>query len=371
MEIIRNEIREEDNFLNKKFILFKGINLKDKYNFYEYLSVMIDWWISISESLQSVLEKIDSPYFKEKVNELILYISSWDSFSKSMKKIPQIFEDWEIAVIEAWETSWNLVGALIRLSETLKKTYELKNKIKWALTYPIIIFLFLLLAIIVVLTYVIPNIIPLFENSDTMLPIATRALITTSDFVCNNFAMIFLSLATAFVFFIWYKNMKKWRKQLDQFYLNIPLIWKVYRNYILSNIASTLWNLTGAWINYIKTIKLTWKVTNNLVYEDLFNKISINISGWRKLVDSILDVDPEKQYFPSDFIQMLSVWEKTASLEKISEKISNQYDKEVTYSLANLTKWIEPLAILIAWIFVLWFAFAIFWAILKVTEVVG
>jgi type II secretory pathway component PulF len=68
---------------------------------------------------------------------------------------------------------------------------------------------------------------------------------------------------------------------------------------------------------------------------------------------------------------MLSVWEKTANLESISKKISIQYEKEVDYSLARLTKWIEPLAILIAWIFVCWFAFAIFWAILKVTDTVG
>jgi type IV pilus assembly protein PilC len=60
------------------------------------------------------------------------------------------------------------------------------------------------------------------------------------------------------------------------------------------------------------------------------------------------DIDPLKIYFPADFTQMLSVGEKTASLEKISKKLNNQYEKEVEYSLAALTKWIEPLAILLA-----------------------
>ena len=83
------------------------------------------------------------------------------------------------------------------------------------------------------------------------------------------------------------------------------------------------------------------------------------------------EVDPNCIYFPASFLQMLSVWERTASLEKINKKISIGYEKEVDYSLANLSKWIEPVAILIAWVFVLWFAFAIFWAILKVTQVVG
>jgi len=355
----------------KKIIFSKKVKIKDKFNFYEYLSVMLDWWISISESLESASDKVDSLYFKEKIKELIIYISSWDSFSKWMKKIPQIFDNWEISVIEAWETSWNLVDSLSKLSESLKKTYELRNKIKSALTYPLIILIFLFIALIVVLTFVIPAIKPLFENSDIELPWATKALIYTSDLISNNLWVLFLILATLYVLFIWYKNTKSWQRQIESFILWFPLIWKVYKNYILSNAALTLWNLTWAWINVVKTLTLVWKVTNNSIYEDLFDKISSKVSLWNKLIDSMKEVDPEKEYFPSDFTQMLSVWERTASIDDISKKISIQYDKEVSYSLSNLTKWIEPIAILVSWIFVLWFAFAIFWAILKITEVVS
>jgi type IV pilus assembly protein PilC len=173
------------------------------------------------------------------------------------------------------------------------------------------------------------------------------------------------------VLFIWYKNTNNWKRQIDMFLLWLPLIWKVYRNYILSNIASTLWSLVWSWISVFKTLSLVWKSVNNSVYQDLFDEVIVRVWRWEKIVDSLREVDLEKIYFPADFTQMLSVWEKTATLEKISKKIYNQYEKEVSYSLANLTKWIEPLAILLAWIFVVWFAFAIFWAILKVTETVS
>lgn len=361
----------DNNVLDKQFIFSKNISIVDKYNFYEYLSVMLDGWVSISESLESVIEKISSPYFKQKIKELMTYISSWDSFSKSMKKLPHIFESSEISIIEAWETTWALVESLAKISEDLKKIYELKNKVKWALIYPMIIFIFLFLAIIVVLTYVIPAIKPLFDNSEVELPYATKALIFTSDFIINNFLLIILALFSLFVLFIWYKNTNNWKRQIDMFLLWLPLIWKVYRNYILSNIASTLWSLVWSWISVFKTLSLVWKSVNNSVYQDLFDEVIVRVWRWEKIVDSLREVDLEKIYFPADFTQMLSVWEKTATLEKISKKIYNQYEKEVSYSLANLTKWIEPLAILLAWIFVVWFAFAIFWAILKVTETVS
>jgi len=362
--------KKEKNILDKKFILSKKISIIDKYNFYEYLSIMLDWGVSISESLESVLEKVTSEYFKLKILELVTYISSWDSFSKSMKKIPQVFDTSEISIIEAWETSWNLVESLAKLSEDLKKIHELKSKIKSALTYPLIIFLFLFLAIIVVLTYVIPAIKPLFDTSWVSLPLATKALLFTSDFVSWNFIIIILMLLTIFVLFIWYKNTKSWREQLEKFIFWLPLIGKVYKNYILAHVAWSLWSLIWSWINVVKALSLVWKVSNSLIYDELFEEVIIRIWKWWKIVESMRDVDPEKKYFPGDFIQMLSVWEKTASLETISKKINSQYEKEVHYSLANLTKWIEPLAIFVAWLFVVWFAFAIFWAILKVTQTV-
>lgn len=100
-------------------------------------------------------------------------------------------------------------------------------------------------------------------------------------------------------------------------------------------------------------------------------EVTEKVSGGKKIVESISEVDPVNNFFPLDFLQMLSVGEKTASLETVSKKLTEQYTREVKYSLANLTKWIEPLAILVAGVFVLWFAFAIFGAILKVTQAVG
>lgn len=89
----------------------------------------------------------------------------------------------------------------------------------------------------------------------------------------------------------------------------------------------------------------------------------------KKLVESIMEVDVNNDYFPADFCNYY-LFEKTASISKVTKKLNEQYTREVNYSLTNLTKWIEPLAILVAWIFVLWFAYAIFWSILKLTDTI-
>ena len=363
------ENKEVKNTLKKEIIFTKKIWTVDKYNFFEYISVMIDWWVWISESLWSVSSKITSLYFKQKILELQTYISSWDSFSKAMKKMPSVFSDSEVAMIEAWEAIWQLSQSFMKLSNDLKDIHELKNKIKWALTYPLVIFIFLILALIIVLVYVIPSMIPLFADAGMQLPIATRALIWTSDFVINNFWLIWLIIATIVILTISYYNTKSWRENIELFIFNFPWIWEIYRNYVLANIASSLWSLVWSWIWIIKALTLTWKATNSIVYENIFEEVIERVSRWEWIVKSIEEVDKEHIFFPSDYTQMLYVWEKTANIESISKKIWIQYKKEVDYSLARLTKWIEPIAILIAWVFVCWFAFAIFWWIQQMTDI--
>ncbi len=353
------------------FLWSKRVSLVDKYNFYEYLSVMLDSWVGLSSALEWVSEKIENPYFRLKIWELLTFIMSGDPFSKAMKKVPQIFPAGEVSIIESAEQTWKLAETLERLSEDLKALHNLKNKIKWALNYPMIIFIFLFVAVSVVLIYVIPNIAPLFEDAGIELPFATQALLATSNFFIHNFLLLIFFIACVVVFFIGYKSTESGRASIDSLLLKLPLVWKVYRNYILADIAGNISSLiwSGVWV--IKTLTLVGKSTNNAVYQALFTKIIAKVSSGEKIVASMEFLDLERHYFPNDFLQMLAVGEKSAKLEQVSTKINKQYNRELDYSLSRLTKWIEPLAILIAGLFVVWFAMAIFWAILKVTTSVG
>ncbi len=352
---------------NQDFLLFKKISDLDKYNFYEYLSVMLDSWVWVIEALESVQDKIENVYFKHRINQLLVFINSWDPLSKAMKKDPDTFWVHEVSIIEAWETTWTLDKALADLASNIKNIYELKKKIKSSLTYPAIIFLFLFVAVAIILMYVIPNLQPLFSGFWVELPFATRALIATSDFFINNILLIIFFLLSIFIWLLIYKNTESWKENIDNFILNTPLIGDVYKNYILSNVSLTMWNLVWAWVPTIKMLKLVWKSSWSYVYNELFLLIAKKVEAWEKIVDSMSEIDVDKFYFPTSFIQLMSVWERTANLEVISFKIHNQYKREVEYSLLNLTKWIEPIAVLFASIFVLWFAFAIFWAIMKLT----
>ena len=371
MKMPSMENNNTSDVMQKEFYFFKQVSLIDKFNFYEYLSIMVDWGVTITSALDSVGKKMKNLYFKEKIGELLLFISSGDSLNKAMKKLPDVFTPSEYSIIEAGEKSGTLVNTLSSLALEFKKLHELRQTIKASLTYPLIIIVFLVIAVLVVMTYVIPAIIPLIEDAWVEKPFATVALIATSNFISGNiFLLVFTALA-GFVFLKFFQASESGKKFFDNLLIKLPLVGDVYRNYLIASSSSILWVLMNAWIPIVKSIILVWKASNNVVYENLFNEVSVEVGSGKKIVESMLIVDERNEFFPSDFLQLLSVGEKTASIDKVCKKINEQYTREVNYSLANLTKWIEPIAILIAWVFVLWFAFAIFGAILKVTQTVG
>ncbi|MBP8017192.1 type II secretion system F family protein [Candidatus Gracilibacteria bacterium] len=347
------------------------ITTKDRALFYEHLSNLVDGGVTVTKAVRSFLEKTKNPKLASEVNNLLIFIDSGDSFSIAMKKMPFVFDKKELALIEAGESSGTIQRSFATLAKQLREQDELKTKVKGALTYPLIIMLFLLIAVIVIMAYVIPKIRPLFELSGTELPFATQTLIYVSDFMTNHFLAIIFVFAILIVSFKIYIKTETGRTFLDKFYLEIPLLGTVYRNYIISQISSNLGVLIGAGIPIIKTLYLSGESSNNAIYIEAINIVAKKVESGKKITVSIEEVDPEHKYFLSDFVQLISAGEKTSSMNKVCEKISAQYTREVDSSLSVLIKWIEPIAIFIAGIFVLWFAFAIFSAVLKITETVG
>ncbi|MCK9272336.1 type II secretion system F family protein [Candidatus Gracilibacteria bacterium] len=347
------------------------ITTKGKALLYEHLANLIDGGVTVVDALYSFLEKTNNPKLYKEIQNLLLFIESGDSFSISMKKLPYTFDKKEIAIVEAGESSGTMQRSFSSLARQLHQQEDLKAKVKGALTYPIIILVFLIFALFVIMIYVIPKLRPLFETTGVELPFSTRTLIYTSEFFSNNIVAIIFVIFIGFLALKIYRKSYSGKRVFDDLFLNLPLIGDVYRNYIISQISSNLGLLIGAGIPIIKTLKLTGESSNNAIYIEAMEMIANSVASGNKITQSIENIDPRHKYFTNDFIQMISAGEKTSTINKVCDKISTQYTREVDNSIGILVKWIEPLAIAIAGTFVLWFAFSIFAAVIKITELVG
>ncbi len=347
------------------------ITAKDRGFLYMHLANLIEGGVTAISALRSFLEKTDNPRLYQAVEDLRFFVESGDAFSIGMKKLPLVFPRAEIAIVEAGEQSGTMQRSFIRLAEELRAQEELKSVVRGALAYPSIIIVFLVGAVLVIMTYVIPNLMPLFEETDVDLPASTRSLVATSEFVTSYFWAIILAFLAMGLIARSVLSTRGGRETFEEFLMDMPLLGPVYKYYCIVRITSSLGLLFGAGISVLKALKLAGEAAGNVAYDRVMSDIADRVAAGKKLAPSFEEADPECRYFTRDFLQMLAAGEQTSTVDRVSETISAQYRREVENSLSVLTKFIEPAALLIAGAFVLWFALAIFSAVVKITETVG
>ncbi len=347
------------------------INPADKILFYSHLANLVDGGVSIMQALHSFLDKTDNPKMYAEIRNLIFFIDSGNAFHVAMKKLPLVFDRREVAVVEAGEASGTIHKSFMNLAEEMRVQEDLKRKVTGSLTYPAIIIFFLVGAILVIMTFVIPKLKPLFADAGMDLPLITRTLIATSDFISGHFIALAVGIVALIALLRIYLQSESGRRVFDGWYLSIPVVGAVYKNYSIVRVASSLGLLLSAGIPIIRTITLTSEGVNNLLYQRALEDVSRRVSMGHKLTKSFEDSDPDYELFTRDFIQMMGAGEQTSTVHTVCMKVADQYKREVERSLDILIKFVEPLAILFAGLFVLWFAFGIFSAVIQLTQTVS
>lgn len=347
-------------------LLIPKIRIKDKAQFYENIANLLDGWVTLMAALSGYKDRTDHLGLKSELDTLLAFVEWGDAVSIAMRKLPNLFREGEVAIIESGEQTGNLHDSFMALAKDLRDQEELRNKVKWALTYPFVIFLFLIIAIVIVMAYVIPQIIPIIADSAGELPLSTKSLIFVSDFIKEHIVLILIFLAGVALIWKWYTSTELGKYRLDKHKFSFPVVGEVYRNYITVRVMTTLSLLIGSGVVILKTLRLTGASAGNLVVQRYFLEIADQVARGKKIHESMKEVDPEGTIFTSNILQMIESGERTSTLDTVASKLSTQYRREVDTSLAIMVKFIEPIALLVAGVFVLWFAIAIFSAIMQV-----
>lgn len=346
----------------------RKISLRERALFYEHIASLLEGGVTLMSAIRTFIEKTGSIRFRTELMQVMVFIQSGDSFSTAMKKLPRTFDRRESAIVEAGEQTGGMQKSLGALSEELRMNEELISKVKSALTYPLIVFIFLLIALCAVMVYVIPQMLPLFSSLNADLPFSTQSLVSTSDFLRQKYGYILLLFFTIFVVFRLWISTDDGRLAWDKMLLRSPVIGRLTRDYLVVRTASTLGLLISAGIPILRTFELAGEAVGNTAFKRVIDTARTKIQSGEKITTSLEDSDPEKFFFPPDVIQMIGAGEQTSTLNVICVKIATRYRREVDYSIANLVKFVEPAALLIAAIFVAWFAIGIFAAIIEITQ---
>lgn len=330
--------------LQFKFPIFNRSSSKDRILFTREFAVMMRAGLPILDALRALEDQTSNNNFKKTINELSKEIEGGTSLSEAFSHFPAMFPPIFVSVTRVGEKSGRLEEVLDRLATQLEKDNELLSKISGAMIYPIFVLSALVIVVIVIMIYIIPQLKGLFDDANIALPLITRLLLGVSSFMQRYIGwLIFMTIFVVGLIKYLAHQSPELRYRFERLRMKIPVFGKLYKQMLMARFTHTLATLLNAGLPMQESIKTTAKVLNSPTYNLALNQVGREIESGQALSKSILKNDN----FPTMIGHMIAIGEKSGEIDKILETVAGFFDKEVEALTRNLSALLEPMLMIL------------------------
>ncbi len=343
-------------FYAKKIRFFGRASKKDLVLFARQIAVMFRSRVPLIEALETLANQVKKTDFKEKILKIKEEVEGGIAFSVALSRHPNLFSVLFIAIVKSGEATGRLSESLEYLADHLEREYEMTGKIKGAMVYPAFILFCALIIMVLMVTFVLPQLTTLLKESGQELPVLTRFIIGFSDFVKARGVILLLFFFGIITSFFWYIKTQKGKKIFDRVSLNIPIIGEFLKKIYLSRLAESLSTLISSGLPIARALEISAEVVSNSVYQNIISKTESEVKKGES-ISSILSA--HQTYFPPVFTQMVLVGEKTGTLDSILMNVVSFYRKEIERTIDSILGLIEPVLIALLGLVVAIFAVAV------------
>ena len=321
---------------------FEKVTKKDVVIFSRQLAIMFKSNISLTESLKALSSEFKNVDFKERIFKISEEVEAGTPFSQALARFPKIFSFFYVSVIKSGEASGKLSDSLNYLADHLEKEYHLTAKVRGALVYPSLVIFVIILVLILLVFFVLPNLIGVFETGGYDLPLSTKIVITLTTWLRTWWIFVLAGFVGLIIFAFKYSSTPNGRMFFDGMFLKIPLIGDFLKKVYLSRFAENFSTLVSSGLPVIQSLEITADIINNIHYKQAIFDAKEEMSKG-KAISSVLKGFP--QLFPSVFIQMFLVGEKTGMLDTTLMNVVDFYEKEIDRAIDNILSILEPILI--------------------------
>lgn len=325
----------------KSFItpIFTGVKGEDLLGFAQTLAAMLEGGITIKRALDTIYGDTESRALRMIIMDLSTQIGGGAPLSNAMAAHPLVFGQFFIKMVSAGESSGELPEMLRRVAEYVEKTEALKDKVKSALTYPVVVIIFALLLMAGILTFGIPYLKNLYDGLNMELPGPTQVMVGVGTFMNENM-ILFGALVLLGVYLLRsYLTHPRGARQVDYLKLHLPVLGDFFRVLYTARFARTLALLYASGVPLLNALQLTGESVGNILISETVEKTQVAIEAGESLSDC-LRVNP---YFLDAAIGMVAAGEESGKLDQMLRKVADFYEHKVYVKLEGLTSTIEPL----------------------------
>jgi type IV pilus assembly protein PilC len=322
--------------------LFKPkVKLKDVAVFCRQFATMINSGLQILRALSILEEQTESKALAQIVREVRIDIEKGTSITQAFGRHPKAFNRLFVSMLKAGETGGVMDSVLIRLAETIEKQVELRGKIKSALTYPVAVFVLVLLIVAAMLLFIVPTFATLYDGLGGTLPLPTRLLLLVSGILTRYFFIVILLAGVGVYALKRYVKTERGRDVKDRLVLKVPLFGKLFHKTAVVRFSRTLSVLQAAGVPILESLSITAETCNNTVMARAIGEIQEGV----KVGDGIAKTMVKHEIFPPMVTQMTAVGEETGAIDEMLGKVADFYEQEVEAMVDALTSLLEPLMI--------------------------
>jgi len=288
------------------------------------------------------------------------------SFAQALK-MSGSFPPLYIATIAAGERSGHLDLILNQLADYTENRFTMQKKIQGALIYPILLMLMSFAIVMGLMTFVVPDIVKVFENSEQALPLLTRVMMGASDLIIATWPIMLGATIVAVFLLRRFVRTEAGRYALDRLVLRLPLFGKLSRGINASRFASTLSILSQSGVPLVDALYIGAAVSNNWLIRDAILSAAEKVTEGGNLSTQL----ERSGYFPPMMVQMIRSGESSGELESMLSRAASMQDREVTTLISTLLALLEPLMLVFMAGIVLMIVMAVMLPIVNMNNLVG
>ena len=349
-----------DKDVNLSFFGPKKIPARDMSVFCRQFASILKAGVSVINALEMLGEQTENKRLKEAIERTQSSVEKGENLSDSMKEneeFPSILVD----MIKAGEASGSLENSLTRMA------VQLKGVVKKAMMYPIVLIFVMIGVIVVMLTFVIPSFMTMFEDLDSELPITTRMILAMSDSVKGYWYVYLIVVIGIVVGVKLYGNTENGRHNLDKLKLKIPVFGLLQTKSACASFARTMSTLLQAGMPMIDALEISASTMKNVLYYDALEKVKSGVSLGLPLSNQLRT----SGLFPPMVVHMVGIGEETGNVEEMLTNSAVYYEEEVEVQTQTLTSLMEPIIIILMALVVVMLILAIYQPMIQLYNTLG
>ena len=347
-------------------LLEKPVDTKQVILFTKQLAVLLKSAVPLLQAIELLVDQFEGK-FRRVLIAVKDAIKNGEPLAKEMAKHPKVFTNVYVQLVKAGEASGKLEPILERLVSYLERTEETKRKIKKAMTQPIIMLVFVVLVVVGLLTVLVPRLTSMFSKMGAQLPGPTQFLVTVSNFLTNNFAILTIGTVGFVVGFSYWKSTPRGKYQWDSLLLAMPMTAYFSRTKAVVQFSKTLGMLMESGVNLSEALDIVCNIVENKVLTVKLNQARDKIIKEGKIAKYL----SETGIFPKIALYMISTGEQSGKLGQMLLTVGNDYEVELAELSDGLTDKINPIMTAVMGVIVGFIVVSIFLPMMSMGDMVG